>query len=128
MLSLPDHLIWPPDFSEVRVVQSLVVCVVICWPYFLSFRFSFLLAIALAVLRFTASDNPFDISSNYSPFTSWCPFDRTYNNHHWKQIRTFVAPNKCQNLDHICFSLQCICVHEPLWLTIFKHVYTLTIW
>ena len=32
LLTLPEHLSSPPDFSWVRVVQSLVFCVVFCRP------------------------------------------------------------------------------------------------
>jgi len=59
LLTLSEHLSSPPDFSGIRVTQSLVlsVCFVDHCPFLL-----FLLAIVLSVLlRFTDSDYHFDI-------------------------------------------------------------------
>ena len=54
----------PPVFSRVRVIQSLVVCVMLCRSLFVLF----LLAIVLSVLlRFTDSDYSFGI---FKPFLS----------------------------------------------------------
>ena len=60
LLTLPEHLSSPPVISGVRVTRSLVLCVcfeiVVC-PFVL-----FILATVLSVLlRFTASDYPYDI-------------------------------------------------------------------
>jgi hypothetical protein len=52
----PEHMSSPQVFSRVRVVQSLVSCVV------LVFFVLFLLEISLSVLRFTASEYFFFIS------------------------------------------------------------------
>jgi hypothetical protein len=60
MLNLPQHLNSSTDFSEVRVPQSLVFCVVFCRSLFLFFC-SFPLVIALSVLRLSASDYPFSV-------------------------------------------------------------------
>jgi hypothetical protein len=63
LLTLPEHLSSFLVFVEVRVVRSLVFCVVFCRPLFVLF----LLAIAVSVLLFTASDycTPL-VSSNFS--------------------------------------------------------------
>jgi hypothetical protein len=52
-LTLPEYLGSSPVFSEVRVIRSLVLCVMFCRSLFVLF----LLAIVLSVLlRFTDSD------------------------------------------------------------------------
>ena len=62
LLILPEHLGSLPVFSEVCVTRSLVLC--LCFvDRCLSFR-TFLLTIVLSVLlRYTASDYPFGIST-----------------------------------------------------------------
>ena len=54
LITLPEHLSSPPDFSGVRVTRSLVLCV----GRFLSL---IVLAIELSVLQFTTSGYPFGI-------------------------------------------------------------------
>ena len=49
---------YPSVFNVVRVAQSIVSCIVFCRRLFFVF---FLMAIVLSVLRFSASDYPFDI-------------------------------------------------------------------
>ena len=64
-----------PCFSGVRVTQSLVLCV--CFEdRCLSFC-PFLLAIALSVLRFTDSDDPFGI---FEPYQSQLPLKQSCAN------------------------------------------------
>ena len=60
--SCHEHPSSPPVFSGVRVSRSLIFYVVFCR----SLCLLFLLAIALSVLRFTASQYPFQVSSNFS--------------------------------------------------------------
>ena len=54
----PEYLRSPPVFSDVRVVRSLVVSVVLCGSLFVVLLFSIVL---YALLRFTASDYTFGI-------------------------------------------------------------------
>jgi type IV secretory pathway component VirB8 len=51
LLTLPEHLSSPPDFSAVRVARSSVFCVMFCRSFFVFF----LLTIVLSVLRLTVS-------------------------------------------------------------------------
>ena len=62
LITLPEHLDSPPVLSGVRVAQSSVFCVMFCRSLFVLF----LLVIVLSVLRSTASDCPFLVSSNLS--------------------------------------------------------------
>ena len=55
LLTLPENLSPPPVFSEIRVTQSLVSCVVFIDRCPFDF---FILAIELSFLRFTNSDYP----------------------------------------------------------------------
>jgi len=58
LLTLPEHLISPHIFCEVRVAQSLVFCVVFCRLLFVLF----LLMITLSVhLLFTTTGYPIGI-------------------------------------------------------------------
>ena len=52
----------PPVFNGVRIALSLVFCEVFCRLLFVRFH----LTIVLSVLRYTASDYPFAISSSFS--------------------------------------------------------------
>ena len=62
LITLPEHLDSPPVLSGVSVAQSSVFCVMFCRSLFVLF----LLVIVLSVLRSTASDCPFLVSSNLS--------------------------------------------------------------
>ena len=55
--AVPVHLSWPPVFSGVHVIRTLVLCVCIV-DRFLSFCTCFLLAIVMSVLRYTDSEYP----------------------------------------------------------------------
>jgi hypothetical protein len=57
LLTLPEHLSSPPDFSGVRAIRSFVVYVCFVDRFFVLY----LLAIVLFVLRYTDSDCPFGI-------------------------------------------------------------------
>ena len=58
LLTLLEHLRWPPLFRWVHVRLSFFTYVMFCWLLF-ALRSFFLLAIVLSVLRVTASDYPF---------------------------------------------------------------------
>ena len=61
LLTLPEHLSSPPDFSVARVARSLVFCVVFCRSLLGLWSF-FLLTIVLSVhLQFSASYYSFGI-------------------------------------------------------------------
>ena len=57
LLTLPEHLSSPPDFSGIRVAQSLIICKVFCISFFVLFLF----VVESSVLRYTTSDYLFDI-------------------------------------------------------------------
>ena len=52
-------------FSGIHIARSLVFYVVLCRRLFVQTNVLFLLAIMFSVLRFTASDYPFDINKLY---------------------------------------------------------------
>ena len=62
LLTLPEHLSSRPGFTGVRVVRSLVFCVVFCRSLFVLLFFFFFFVIVLSVLfRFTDFDYLFGI-------------------------------------------------------------------
>ena len=80
LFTIPEHQIsFSSCFSRVRVVQSIVFCVMFCRSLFI-ILFIFHLVSVLSVSRFTVSDNHFD---------SIKLFMRSYAFHVWV---------KCQNL------------------------------
>jgi hypothetical protein len=60
LLTLPEHLSSPPDFSGFRVTLSLALCVCPV-DRCLSFVLFRLIIVLSVLLRFTESDYPFDI-------------------------------------------------------------------
>ena len=60
LFTLPEHPRSSPVFSVVRVVRSLVFCIMFCRSLFV--LLSFFVAIVLyVILRYTDSDDPFGI-------------------------------------------------------------------
>ena len=55
LLAIPEHLRSPPGFSAVRVVDSLVFCLVFCRHSLSFFHFFFLFTVALSIFWFKAS-------------------------------------------------------------------------
>ena len=58
LLNIPEYMSLQPMFSGVRVVRSLVFCVMFCWSFFLLFLSIIVLSV---LLRFIASHYPFGI-------------------------------------------------------------------
>ena len=65
LLTLPEHPSSNPVFSWVRVIRSLVLCVMFCRSLFVLF---FLVIVLSVLLRFTYSDYPFGIFKLFLPF------------------------------------------------------------
>ena len=74
LLTLPGHLSSSPVFNGVRVLRSLVFCIVLFRSLFVLFLY--LLVTVLSVLRFMDSDYPFGIYFTYFvPVFKYCYSD-----------------------------------------------------
>jgi hypothetical protein len=76
LLTFPEHLSSPPFFSEVHVIQAVVLGVVFCKSLLGLLYFFFLSIVLSVILQFKAFDHPFALclaaSNQLSRLTNSC--------------------------------------------------------